>query len=110
MRRFRGQPVHRGLLMRAVGVLRGDGRVLGLYVSGSPDTDEYSDVGLMVVGRRGDVEGLEGDRYALASRVGEIRARIRSVTLAFCRKQMQSRGAEKEQKSSPFIFSYLLTG
>ena len=42
MRRFRGQPVHRGLLMRAVGVLRGDGRVLGLYVSGSPDTDEYA--------------------------------------------------------------------
>ena len=61
--------------MRAVGVLRGDGRVLGLYVSGSPDTDEYSDVGLMVVSRRGDVEGLEGGRYALASRVGEIRAR-----------------------------------
>ena len=60
--------------MRAVGVLRGDGRVLGLYVSGSPDTDEYSDVVLMVLSREEDVEGLEGSRYALVSRVGEIRA------------------------------------
>ena len=55
-------------------VLKVDGRVLGLYVSGSPDTDEYSDVDLMIMSTSEDRVSLERDRVKIASRVGEIKA------------------------------------
>ena len=74
MKRFSGLPVHKALLGRAVEVLKGDGRVLGLYVSGSPDTDEFSDVDLMILSTAEDRVSLERDRVEIASRVGEIRA------------------------------------
>lgn len=66
--------VHMGLLMRAVDALKEDERVLGLYVSGNPDTDEFSDVDLMIVSKREDIRSLEEDRYMIASKVGEIRS------------------------------------
>lgn len=74
LRRFRDQPVHMGLLMRAADALKEDERVLGLYVSGNPDTDEFSDVDLMIVSKREDIRSLEEDRYMIASKVGEIRS------------------------------------
>jgi len=59
--------------------LKGDDRVKGLYLSGSPSTDEYSDIDLFVLSSVEDREGLERDRLKTASRVGKIMAEAMST-------------------------------
>ncbi len=79
IRRFREQPVHRRLLEKAVKALKGDDRVKGLYLSGTPSTDDYSDIDLFILSSVEDREGLERDRVKTAGRVGEIVAEAMST-------------------------------
>lgn len=72
--RFLDQPNHRELVDRAVGVLSEDPRVRGLYLSGSPTTDEYSDIDLMILSTREDAQSLENERLEIARKIGEVRA------------------------------------
>ena len=73
-KRYVNQPNHRKLISRAVKILVGDQRVKGLYLSGSPKTDEHSDIDLMILSTKEDRESLEKDRLKIASQVGEIKA------------------------------------
>ncbi len=79
IRRFKEQPIHRRLLEKAVQVLKGDDRVKGLYLSGMPSTDEYSDIDLFILSSLEDREGPERDRLKTASRVGQIMAEAMST-------------------------------
>ena len=72
--RFREQPVHRYLLSKAVELLREDPRVEGLYVSGSPHTDDYSDIDLMILSSEENRRSLEAEKREIASQVGELMA------------------------------------
>lgn len=72
--RFKDQPIHRELLEKAVKVLTQDDRVQGLYVSGYPETDEFSDIDLMIMSTEEDRESLERDRLEIAGQVGTIMA------------------------------------
>jgi len=74
IRRFKNQPIHRELLEKAVKVLKRDERVQGLYLSGNPETDEYSDIDLFLMSTKEDRESLEKDRLGIANRVGNIMA------------------------------------
>jgi hypothetical protein len=47
-----------------------------LFLSGSPLTDEYSDVDLMVLSTREDRDSLEKEIFKIASKVGKVRAEI----------------------------------
>lgn len=74
IKRFVGQSRHRQLISKAVEILIKDQRVKGMYLSGSAETDEHSDIDLMILSTKEDRESLEKDRLKIASQVGEIKA------------------------------------
>lgn len=78
IRRYSNQPNHQRLIAKAVEILTKDRRVKGLYLSGSPKTDEYSDIDLMILSSEEDRQSLEKDRLKIATQVGEIKAEAMS--------------------------------
>ncbi|MHA1303447.1 MAG: nucleotidyltransferase domain-containing protein [Candidatus Heimdallarchaeaceae archaeon] len=71
--RFGNLPRHRSLLERIVPKLLENKRIKGLYLSGSPKTDENSDIDLIILSSEEDREDLEKEVEDLAKKVGKIK-------------------------------------
>jgi predicted nucleotidyltransferase len=70
--RFRDLTYHQSLTNRACEILSKDSRVKAIYLSGSLDADEYSDVDLTILCDEEDLQNLLDERYKIAEEVGEI--------------------------------------
>ncbi len=78
--KFRDLPKHQSLIDRAVTNLKEDPRVKGVYIGGSSQADEYSDVDLSIFSETAEErDSLKEDRLKIAQKVGKIKAESMSV-------------------------------
>ncbi len=73
--KFANLPKHQSLLDRAVKVYTEDPRVIGLYVHGSQDADEYSDIDISLFFRNWeDILSYVKEVAEITQRIGDIKA------------------------------------
>ncbi|MHA2309358.1 MAG: hypothetical protein ACXABJ_08785 [Candidatus Heimdallarchaeaceae archaeon] len=73
--KFSKLPKHQSLLDRAAKVITSDPRVIGLYVYGSQESDEYSDIDLTIFFKSEEERGsFKEDIEEITQRIGKVKA------------------------------------
>lgn len=72
--KFSKLPKHQSLLDRAAKVITSDSRVIGLYVYGSPNADEYSDVDLSIFFKTDEErKSFRNDIEKITKKIGKVK-------------------------------------
>lgn len=73
--KFKNLPEHQALLNKVAKVITEDPRVIGLYVYGSQEADEYSDIDLSIFFKSDEErESFRNDIEEIAQKIGEVKA------------------------------------